>query len=55
MPAWDNGHAHRWVYFGGMASCSLCAARLEPGGAVKAPTQSSRQHREMSIVAKRNK
>lgn len=54
MNRWNDGHYHRFVYFGGMASCSLCAASVNPDGKVKAPTSSSRQHRQMAIISAEN-
>lgn len=52
---WDDGHTHAWVYFGGMASCSLCAATLAPGGKVSAPTRKSRQHQQLGKLAAKKK
>lgn len=54
MAKWNDGHAHQWVYFGGFASCSECAASVAPNGRVKAPTQRSRQHRQMAQLAEKN-
>lgn len=35
---------HSMVYFGGMASCTKCAAELLPNGKLRAPSASSRMH-----------
>lgn len=46
---WNDGHVHMYSYFGGMASCSLCAATVSPDGKISKPTQRSREHRKICM------
>lgn len=53
LKPYDDGHKHAFTYFGGMASCVHCAARLEPGGKVLAPNASSKRHRDKALAARK--